>query len=93
MDDFDTRYLELMANPASLAAARALTPIQERSLFGRSIFLYDRVPREQLASLGDLRTPTIADVFVAFVGQPDHQPIPPFNPPPAAPSSFTGAAQ
>jgi ABC-2 type transport system ATP-binding protein len=93
MDDFDTRYLELMANPASLAAARALKPIQERSLFGRSIFLYDRVPREQLASLGDLRTPTIADVFVAFVGQPDHQPIPPFNPPPAAPSSFTGAAQ
>ena len=93
MDDFDTRYLELMANPASLAAARALKPIQERTLFGRSIFLFDGVPREQLAPLGDLRTPTIADVFVAFVGQPDQQPIPPFSQPPAAPSSYTGAAQ
>ena len=46
-----------------------------------------------IAPLGDLRTPTIADVFVAFVGQPDHQPIPPFRQPPAAPSSYTGAAQ
>jgi ABC-2 type transport system ATP-binding protein len=93
MEDFDTRYLELMANPAQLDAARALKPIQERQVFGRTILLFDGVPREQLAPLGDLRTPTIADVFVAFVGQPDHQPIPPFTPPPAAPSSYTGAAQ
>src|SRR6202044_2156181 len=71
MDDFDTRYLELIANPAQLAAARALKPIQERQTFGRSILLYDRVPREQLLPLGDVRTPSIADVFVAFVGDPN----------------------
>jgi ABC-2 type transport system ATP-binding protein len=93
MDDFDSRYLELMVNPAHLQAAQALKPIQARQVFGRSILLYDRVPREQLAPLGDLRTPTIADVFVAFVGQPTQNPIPPFTPPPAAPSSYTGAAQ
>jgi ABC-2 type transport system ATP-binding protein len=92
MDDFDTRYLELIANPAQLTAARALKPIQERQTFGRSILLYDRVPREQLAPLGDVRTPSIADVFVAFVGNPN-QPAP-YSPPPAPmPSSYTGAAQ
>jgi ABC-2 type transport system ATP-binding protein len=91
MEDFDTRYLELLVNPGQLDAARALHPIRERQTFGRSILLYDRVPREQLAPLGDLRTPTIADVFVAFVGNPN-QPIPPFSQPPA-PSSYTGAAQ
>jgi ABC-2 type transport system ATP-binding protein len=93
MEDFDTRYLELLVNPGHLEAARALKPIQERQIFGRTILLFDRVPREQLAPLGDLRTPTIADVFVAFVGQPNQQPIPPFPPQPAAPSSYTGAAR
>ena len=92
MEDFDTRYLELIANPAQLAAARALKPIQERQTFGRSILLYDRVPREQLAPLGDVRTPSIADVFVAFVGNPN-QPAPYSPPPTSMPSSYTGAAQ
>ncbi len=93
MEDFDTRYLELIVNPGQLPAARALKPIQERQTFGRSILLYDRVPREQLAPLGDLRTPTIADVFVAFVGN-TNQPPSPFAPPPTStPSSYTGAAQ
>jgi len=92
MEDFDTRYLELIVNPGQLPAARALKPIQERQTFGRSILLYDRVPREQLAPLGDVRTPSIADVFVAFVGQPN-QPAPYSPPPPPPPSSYTGAAQ
>jgi ABC-2 type transport system ATP-binding protein len=96
MEDFDTRYLELIVNPGQLDAARALRPIQQRQTFGRSIFLYDRVPREQLTPLGEVRTPTIADVFVAFVGNPN-QPLP-YSPPPSSrfttpPSSTTGAAQ
>jgi ABC-2 type transport system ATP-binding protein len=92
MEDFDTRYLELIVNPGQLPAARALKPIQERQTFGRSILLYDRVPREQLAPLGDVRTPSIADVFVAFVGDPN-QPAPYSPPPTSTPSSYTGAAQ
>ena len=90
MDDFDTRYLELSANPAQLAAAQTLKPIHSRQVFGRSILLYDGVPRDQLTPLGDVRTPSIADVFVAFVGQPNQPPIPPFSTPS---SSTTGAAQ
>jgi ABC-2 type transport system ATP-binding protein len=68
MEDFDARYLEVMVHPDQLAAARALKPIQERQVFGRTILLFDAVPRDQLAPLGDVRTPSIADVFVAFVG-------------------------
>lgn len=73
MEDFQSRYLELMVAPANLSAAQALKPIQTRQVFGRTILLYDRVPREQLAPLGDLRTPSIADVFVAFVGNPTRE--------------------
>jgi ABC-2 type transport system ATP-binding protein len=68
MEDFDARYLEVMVHPDQLAAARALKPIQERQVFGRTILLFDAVPCDQLAPLGDVRTPSIADVFVAFVG-------------------------
>jgi len=58
----------LMVRPEHVAAARALKPIYERQLFGRNIFLFDNADRQQLASLGDVRTPSIADLFVAVVG-------------------------
>ena len=68
MEDFETRYLEVMVAPESIAAARALGPIAERQVFGRSLCLFDGVPREKLASLGEARTAGIADVFVALMG-------------------------
>jgi ABC-2 type transport system ATP-binding protein len=68
MENFEARYLEVMVRPEHLAAARALQPIRERQLFGRSILLFDGADREQLAALGDVRTPSIADLFVAVVG-------------------------
>lgn len=68
MEEFDSRYLEVMVNPEKVAAARALKPIQERQLFGRSILLFDGVDRQQLAPLGDVRRPSIADLFVAVMG-------------------------
>src|SRR6266481_627352 len=67
MDDVESRYLEVMVNPEQIAAARALKPIHERQGFGRSILLFDRVERQQLAALGDVRTPSIADLFVAVI--------------------------
>lgn len=68
MEDFESRYTEVMVNPDRAAAARALQPIHERQVFGRSILLFDRVDRTQLAALGDVRTPSIADLFVAVMG-------------------------
>jgi ABC-2 type transport system ATP-binding protein len=68
MEEFETRYVEVMVNPEHVAAAQALKPIRTRQVFGRSILLFDNVDRQQLAGLGDLRTPSIADLFVAVMG-------------------------
>src|SRR5438874_1200208 len=57
MDDYESRYAEVMVHPDNAAAARALGPIHERQLFGRSIFLFDRGDRQRLAALGEVRTP------------------------------------
>jgi ABC-2 type transport system ATP-binding protein len=69
MDEFESRYLELMVHPEKAAAARALKPVHERQVFGGSILLFDRVDRQQLAALGEVRTPSIADLFVAVMGK------------------------
>ncbi len=69
MEAFESRYLEVMVHPENAAAARALRPIYERQVFGRSILLFDGAERQQLAALGDVRTPSIADLFVAVMGR------------------------
>ena len=68
MEEFESRYLEVAVHPERLAAARALKPIHERQVLGRSILLFDRVDRGQLAALGEVRAPSIADLFVALMG-------------------------
>jgi ABC-2 type transport system ATP-binding protein len=68
MDELESRYLELMVHPERVAAARALKPIHERQLFDRTILVFDAVDRRQLDALGDVRTPSIADLFVAVMG-------------------------
>jgi ABC-2 type transport system ATP-binding protein len=68
MEEFEARYVELMVQPDRLAAARALKPINERQALGRSILLFEKADRKQLAALGEVRTPSIADLFVAVVG-------------------------
>jgi ABC-2 type transport system ATP-binding protein len=68
MEDFERRYVELMVNPEQLAAARVLKPMYERQALGRSVLLFDGVDQKQLAALGETRTPSIADLFVAVIG-------------------------
>jgi ABC-2 type transport system ATP-binding protein len=67
MEEFETRYVEVTVKPEAAGAARALKPIYERDALGRSVLLFDGVGREQLALLGDVRTPSIADLFVAVM--------------------------
>ncbi len=69
MESFEARYVEVAVHPEHLAAARALKPLDERQALGRSVMLFDGVARQQLAGLGDIRTPSIADLFVAVVGK------------------------
>jgi ABC-2 type transport system ATP-binding protein len=72
MEEFESRYVEVTVHPGQVAAARTLKPIHERQLLGRNVLLFDLKPgpanREQLAPLGELRTPGIADLFVAVLG-------------------------
>jgi len=68
MEDFESRYIEVIVKPDRVAAARALKPMHEREVLGRSIFLYDGADQHQLTALGELRTPSIADLFVAVIG-------------------------
>ena len=65
METVEQRYAELMVKPDRAEQARALKPMFERELFGRHIFLYENMDREQLAGLGELHTPSVADLFVA----------------------------
>jgi len=68
MEEFESRYVEVTVNPDQVRAARALRPMHERQVFGRSILLFDHLDRQQLAALGEVRRPSIADLFVAVMG-------------------------
>ena len=76
MEEFDSRYLEVMVNPEHLATARAMKPIHERQVFGRSVLLFDGADRERVAGLGEVRRPSIADLFVAVMGDKQSNPQP-----------------
>ncbi|TFW23146.1 ABC transporter ATP-binding protein [Massilia arenosa] len=65
MDEVGERYTELMVNPDKVGAANALGPIDKRTVFGKSVMLFDGVPRTQLEVLGETRNPSVADLFVA----------------------------
>ncbi len=68
MEEFESRYVEVMLRPDQVGGARLLKPMHERQVFGRSVMLFDQVDRGQLAAMGDVRTPSIADLFVAVMG-------------------------
>ncbi|HEX7339559.1 MAG TPA: ABC transporter ATP-binding protein [Rhodanobacteraceae bacterium] len=65
MDALGERFTEVMVDPSRTEAARALKPMDERQVFGKSIFLYDGVPHAQLEALGEIRRPSVSDLFVA----------------------------
>jgi ABC-2 type transport system ATP-binding protein len=65
VDALGERYAQLVVKAGQLEAARALRPFGERTVFGRTVLFYEHASREQLASLGELGTPSIADLFVA----------------------------
>lgn len=68
MENIGERYTELLASADTVELARALKPIDERALpFGKTVLLFDGVPRDQLTTLGDIRSPGLADLFVAIM--------------------------
>jgi len=67
MEELESRYTEVKVRPEQVVAARALKAISERHAIGGSVMLFDGVDRQLLASLGEARTPSIADLFVAVI--------------------------
>jgi ABC-2 type transport system ATP-binding protein len=67
MEEVESRYKEVLVHPDKLGSARALNPIAERKGVGHSVLMFDSVDRQQLAALGEARTPSIADLFVAVM--------------------------
>src|SRR5437763_4397945 len=67
MEELELRYAEVMVHPDHVGGARSLKPIYERQVFGRGVMLFENVDRGQLAALGEVRTPSIADLFVAVM--------------------------
>jgi ABC-2 type transport system ATP-binding protein len=67
MEGFESRFAEVMVTSDRVEEARALKPLHERQVFGKSILLFDGQDRSRLEALGEVRTPGIADVFVAVM--------------------------
>ena len=65
MDAVGERFIEVMVNADKADAARALKPLDERQVFGKSIFLFDGANRATLEQLGEIRRPSVSDLFVA----------------------------
>jgi ABC-2 type transport system ATP-binding protein len=65
MDEVGERYTEVMVPQDKVNAANALQPIDRRTVFGKSVMLFDGVPRTQLSALGETRNISVADLFVA----------------------------
>ena len=68
MDEVEARYREVRVRPDHVLDARALAPVHEREALGQRIMLFDGVAPERLTPLGDVRTPSVADLFLARVG-------------------------
>jgi len=70
MDEVQQRFSEVMVTPDNAERARALGPMHERQVFGRHMFLFENQPGDKLEALGEVHTPSIADLFVATMQEP-----------------------
>ena len=67
MDVLPEQYVELLASGEDAEAARRLNPIHERDVFGKKVLMFEGVSRDRLTSMGEVRTPDVADLFVAKI--------------------------
>jgi len=67
MDAIPERYTELLTSGEAADSARKLGPLHERDVFGKHVMTFENVAREKLEGLGELHTPSVADLFVAKV--------------------------
>jgi len=67
MEQMEERFTEVVVNPMHVEQALALNPLDHRLMFGKSVMLFDGVARHLLEAVGELRQPSVADLFVAIM--------------------------
>jgi ABC-2 type transport system ATP-binding protein len=67
MDTLGDQYLELKTSGEAALKARGLKPIAESEMFGKSVMIFDGISRDHLTGLGEIRVPSVADLFVAKI--------------------------
>ena len=67
MDSIAERFAQLIPTAGNVDRARALKPFWEREIFGRVAMLFDGRNQQELATLGEVRAPSVADLFVAMM--------------------------
>lgn len=67
MDELSSQFVELMTTSENAAQAQQFNPIYEKDVFGKKVLTFEGIDRDKLAGLGELRTPNVADLFVAKV--------------------------
>ena len=67
MDSLADNYVELLTSGEQASTARNMGPIAERDIFGKSVMLFEKPDRDRLSELGELHTPSVADLFVAKI--------------------------
>ena len=67
MEALSGTYTEIATSGNDADRARELGPVSEGQMFGKSVMLFEGVSREHLEGLGEIRTPSVADLFVAKV--------------------------
>jgi ABC-2 type transport system ATP-binding protein len=67
MENVAETFVEVAVHPDNREKATSLRPVYQHQVFGQSVFLFDGIGRDKLTELGDIRTPSVADLFVAKV--------------------------
>ena len=67
METLGERFAQLIPAAGNVERARALKPFWEREIFGRVAMLFDGRNPQELAALGEVRAPSVADLFVAMM--------------------------
>jgi ABC-2 type transport system ATP-binding protein len=69
VSDIEARYVQVLASSEQADAARAMRPLHEREVFGRRLFIFETQDPRSFTALGEVRTPSISDLFVALLGE------------------------
>lgn len=66
--DLEERFSEVHVVGDAVRRAEELPYIGRRNILGGKAFIYEGIPSSQVAALGDVKTPSVSDLFIAKVG-------------------------